>query len=440
MNPTRKQFPIGQFRFPLAGALVIVACVFAFFLTGGRMQARGGGGGNPAYCGSSTQYATMCYHAFITLYNVSPVTQSTYLVNGDATCGPCALADNAYLSNLVLGAGSLSPGFSPFTLNYTLTVPNGTDSTTVSPTAAGPIAIVTVNDVPVASGSFSNPISLNVGQNTITTVVMAQDTQTTHTYTVNVMRLAEGSQILVTNLLVNPGAETGDVSGWTVGGNSNPFADNGSFDPSILPHTGGFDFCGRTGSFGSLSQTFNLLGIAGITTDMVDTGRLQANVSFWEQGLNQDSSSDHGAISLTFLDSAANTNGPVVTQAIDSHDLTWKNYTNNFSIPPGTRQVQYTMQFIRMLGSDNDSFIDDNVLGLSTPSIPVTDPPTLVIQNNGNYSLSWPASATGYGLETTTTLSPPNWQPVTNSPVTIGPNQVLAIPVPITSFYRLHSQ
>ena len=74
------------------------------------------------------------------------------------------------------------------------------------------------------------------------------------------------------NLLINPGAEAGNLTGWTVGGNSNPGVDNGSFDPGINPHSGDFDFFGRTGSFGTLTHNVSLVGVPGITTSLIDAG------------------------------------------------------------------------------------------------------------------------------------------------------------------------
>ena len=46
-----------------------------------------------------------------------------------------APSTNANLSNLVLSAGAIQPPFDPNTTSYTLTVPNSTTSTTVTPTA-----------------------------------------------------------------------------------------------------------------------------------------------------------------------------------------------------------------------------------------------------------------------------------------------------------------
>ena len=84
----------------------------------------------------------------------------------------------------------LTPAFDSATLNYTVTVPYSTASMRVTPTKWDPGATIKVNDVAVASGTASAPISLNPGVNTITTVVTAQDTTTTKTYTLTVLRSA----------------------------------------------------------------------------------------------------------------------------------------------------------------------------------------------------------------------------------------------------------
>ena len=102
--------------------------------------------------------------------------------------------------------------------------------------------------------------------------------------------------VTTSNLLANPGAETGNLTGWTVGGTSNPRVDNDTFDPSIHPHTGSYDFVGGTGASGTLSQTVQLVGPQGLTAAAIDTGALTANLSFWEQGLSQGSPSDDALV------------------------------------------------------------------------------------------------------------------------------------------------
>jgi hypothetical protein len=94
---------------------------------------------------------------------------------------------------------------------------------TVTPTVNQANATVTVNGTAVATGVASGNINLNVGANTITTVVTAQDGTTTKTYTTTVTRAAASppppsapyvppppsnnallSSISIINLLVSP--------------------------------------------------------------------------------------------------------------------------------------------------------------------------------------------------------------------------------------------
>jgi hypothetical protein len=189
--------------------------------------------------------------------------------------------------------------------------------------------------------------------------------------------------VITGNLLTNPGAETGTIAGWTVGGTSNPSVDNGMFDPGINPHTGNWDFFGHTGGNGTLSQTLSLTGISGITNALIDSGTLLANLSFWAQGLNQGTPSDDSSITLIFLDGSSSMLGTVTTPEIDSHNLTWQNYMNSYAVPVSTRSITYTMNFIRHVGLDNDSFVDDNSLTLGTAASSVPEPSTFGLLGGG---------------------------------------------------------
>ena len=100
----------------------------------------------------------------------------------DCTCG------TATLNDLSLSTGSLAPTFDCDTISYTAMVDNATTSIIVTPTINCGGATVTVNGVSVASGSASAAISLDLGENTITTIVSADYETTTKTYTVIVNR------------------------------------------------------------------------------------------------------------------------------------------------------------------------------------------------------------------------------------------------------------
>ncbi|MCF8453860.1 MAG: cadherin-like beta sandwich domain-containing protein, partial [Pedobacter sp.] len=98
------------------------------------------------------------------------------------------VSTSAALTNLTLSDGTLSPDFHSDTTSYSTSVSNSTTSITVTPTVSDATASVKVNGVGVTSGSASAAISLSGGSNTITTVVTAQDGETTKTYTLSINR------------------------------------------------------------------------------------------------------------------------------------------------------------------------------------------------------------------------------------------------------------
>ncbi len=223
------------------------------------------------------------------------------------------------------------------------------------------------------------------------------------------------------NLLLNPGAEAGSTTNWVIGGVSNPAVDNGSFDSGINPHSGSFDFYGHNGAWGTLSQTVFLPGNQGLSTADIDAGFLAANVSFWEQGLNQGTPSDEARVIISFLDGNTNLIGTNATPFVDSHNLAWQNYSNQYAIPAGTRLITYTMEFFRNAGSDNDSFIDDNVLTVAAGPTPV-----LSIACGADQAVVWwPPSVTGWTLQTNNDLATGIWGdypgPVVNNRLTNAP-------------------
>ena len=111
------------------------------------------------------------------------------------------LSNDASLASLVLSDGILSPAFASANISYTSSVPNVITSLVVTPGATQAGATITVNGMPVVSGTASTAIPLYVGANTITVIVTAED-GTPRTYTVRVKR-ADLSQIEVEQPLGN---------------------------------------------------------------------------------------------------------------------------------------------------------------------------------------------------------------------------------------------
>ena len=107
---------------------------------------------------------------------------------GAVAAAPVTLSTDSTLSALEVSAGSLNPTFDAATDAYAVSVGTDVASVTVTPTTTDDGAAVAVNGAVVASGQPSEAIDLNVGNNTITILVAAEDGVEEQTYTVTVAR------------------------------------------------------------------------------------------------------------------------------------------------------------------------------------------------------------------------------------------------------------
>ncbi|MBO2012488.1 LamG-like jellyroll fold domain-containing protein [Hymenobacter negativus] len=91
------------------------------------------------------------------------------------------IGTDALLTNLTASAGQMSPVFATATLAYTLYVPTGTSTYTLTPTASNAYTNITVNGTAVTSGAASGALSVG---STATVVLTSEDGSATRTYTV----------------------------------------------------------------------------------------------------------------------------------------------------------------------------------------------------------------------------------------------------------------
>ena len=120
---------------------------------------------------------------------VSTMRSYSLTANADRTVvANFATGPNANLASLVADICSLSPAFAGATTNYTARVPQAATSITLTPTVEQGGASVKVNGVPVPPGTASGAIPLNMGANSITTIVTAPDGVTTKVYWLTVTR------------------------------------------------------------------------------------------------------------------------------------------------------------------------------------------------------------------------------------------------------------
>jgi len=111
-------------------------------------------------------------------------------------------------SPLTTLVGTTGPGY----LNFKATVAYSTTSIQVIPTAQDAYATITVNGSAVASGSASASIPLNVGANTITTIITAADGTTVKTVIIAVTRQTSNDALL-TSIKTTPTSPLTIVAG-----------------------------------------------------------------------------------------------------------------------------------------------------------------------------------------------------------------------------------
>jgi hypothetical protein len=257
-----------------------------------------------------------------------------------------------------------------------------------------------------------------------------------------------GNSFYTGNLLLNPGAEDAVNPDLDPNDHLYPWTTSSASPPDVMEgfaHTGAWVFYGGTGAglYGSLTQTVDLVDNQGITAAALDSGKLLANVIFWEQTVpdaaNLGPNYDYAQVSLSFLDSKSNTMGTLLTSPLDAHVGYWSNYTAQHVIPPATRSLQYAIDFhsLHSSGVGDHIFEDDNLLFISAPPSP-----TLSVNKAGdNIVLSWPAWAANFDLQSSATLARPiSWQTVTNIPVAAWGRFFVTNSISGAQYYRLRGK
>jgi hypothetical protein len=149
-------------------------------------------GYSPGLGSTTTPVAVTGAGAFTATLTGVDKTQIVYYQAVAATGGINAVGNvsNTLLQNLAVSSGTLIPGFSSGTGDYTDSVDNSVSSVKVTLTVNQPYDIVTVNGVSVTGSPPSQLVNLTVGLNIITVAVTAQDGGTKGIYTISVTRAA----------------------------------------------------------------------------------------------------------------------------------------------------------------------------------------------------------------------------------------------------------
>jgi len=103
-------------------------------------------------------------------------------------------AGDPSLAGLAVNSGTLSPAFAPGTYSYSVTMPAGVGSISITPTLTDTTGTISINQKEVATGTASPNIQLALGSNNISVVTTTVDGLSS-TYTINAIRLSSNANL-----------------------------------------------------------------------------------------------------------------------------------------------------------------------------------------------------------------------------------------------------
>jgi len=174
--------------------------------------------------------------------------------------------------------------------------------------------------------------------------------------------------------LTNPGAESGDTSGWTVLAGFT--ADAGTQGTGV--HSGTYQFFPGNVASASMYQDWSV--DASLLTD-IDAGKLNAQFQWWNQHTNTDADT-----MLAIIDCLDNS-GNILSRYHDGYRSptqaagTWFRSELNGWIPPNTRTIRVWLRGVRNAGTQLSVLFDDVTLDIRNQY--TTVPTTLTVTNNG---------------------------------------------------------
>ena len=163
--------------------------------------------------------------------------------------------------------------------------------------------------------------------------------------------------ILTSNLLINPGAEDGDLTGWVaVSGDFKTSAD-GAFTSS---HTGGWFFWAGNASSSRMRQDVDVSAY----TSEIDAGALSYDFSGWGKGFSAQPGDTH-QFTVQELDNVGSVLATWSTTPAGGNS-SWVEYTHTKTLEAGTRTLRVRLDGSRSAGASCDAYFDDMSLILNS--------------------------------------------------------------------------
>ena len=290
-------------------------------------------------------------------YNYALRKQLTYIPSSDAS-----------LSNITLSSGTLSPVFASDTTDYTVSVVNGVSSIRVTPTTTTSLITVEVNGEGVASGAQSGDITLDVGDNTITLVALAEDGLTTKTYTIIVNRL-KSSNANLSQLSLSSGTLSPTFAPNTMNYTANASQSAITVTPTLADPMAAVEVNGTAVANGAASHSIPLaVGSNVITVDV--TAQDGTTTKTYTITVTRSISTNADLSGLTL---SSGTLSPSFSSATTSYTANVENNINSLTVTPTTADGTATVTVNDMpVASGAASAALPLIVGSNTISVLVT--------------------------------------------------------------------
>jgi len=267
--------------------------------------------------------------------NSSDAISSKIVVSMDAGTGhnlllaAYPLSADSSLGSLTLDTATLSSAFSPKITTYSASVPHTTDSVVITPVASNAYASVQINGVPVQSGGAGQSIPLNVGQNSITVFVTAQNGVEASTYTVTVTRLSNVSTL--TSLTLSAASLSPSFDGGTLAYSAGVPNDTTSLTvtPTVADITASATVNGETVISGNQSQSIPL--DAGLNVITVLVTAQDGTTSTYKVNVTRELSA---VATLSNLETSAGSLTPGFSQVVADYAVNVPNAVSSATVTP----------------------------------------------------------------------------------------------------------
>ena len=161
--------------------------------------------------------------------------------------------------------------------------------------------------------------------------------------------------------LVNPGAETGDTTGWTdeTGGlavrSTNP-----------APHGGSYYFYGGVSAETIAVQRVDLTEYT--TTAILNSGLFEVLLSWMQASYNEN---DQVSVGVRFLDESQTLISSSMSTLQSAAALVWEEENHSADIPTGTRYIDVVLRMYRNDGTNCDGYVDDLTVAVGAKDLSV---------------------------------------------------------------------